>query len=585
MNSITTTFCNFVKVKCIFVIYAVHLLLPPFIMTSNKQKSQLKTSSSTGLSITQIPSKIWNVLRGDYNESDDQAKEEPLVEESIEKESVGEETTEDQLEDENKPIESIDCSFLEVDEFSFDKSIDMNAWKVSIPLVERRRRFRTGKIYFVYIMTIERKDETLDQSNAQCCLIGSRQGTSKKKEERDPDDEEFDDENELETQFEEFEALSQLPKAWSIARSYDEFYVFDRRLRSHFGINTQPFALLPDRKMKCPRTKQFLELHRKHFESFLQQLSRQTNLKHSELLFAFLTNPGESGFENSLISANDIETSPTAKQRKQSETDDGEYLKPFISRLLARALTNDDIYAVGVVEEHAKFETNSMDSGAYSFNQDAASEDAHEQSILSKVSLKNPHLSHPKLVMESAEEPTMQEVKALETFQQLSENITSMATYLLNAILQPHRYLKTCAFTVVDLFSNTLNRLFGRELKTAMDGVLDENTILYIVNALHEALFEENQAELTQEEVQQRRQLAERLLKHWLVPTALPQLSEMAADRTNQTVHRIFTCFQNATLNRQLAFVLLDKLAQHILPPDAEQILNKLHFELNDSNK
>jgi hypothetical protein len=49
------------------------------------------------------------------------------------------------------------------------------------------------------------------------------------------------------------------------------------------------------------------------------------------------------------------------------------------------------------------------------------------------------------------------------------------------------------------MFSKTLNQLFGRELKNTMNGVLDENTILHIVKALHEVVFDENQAELSPE--------------------------------------------------------------------------------------
>lgn len=77
-----------------------------------------------------------------------------------------------------------------------------------------------------------------------------------------------------------------------------------------------------------------------------------------------MTNPGESGFENSLISTADLNAENAANQRRkrEAESDDGEYLKPFISRLLAKALANDDTY-MGVPEEQNKFETNSLDSG------------------------------------------------------------------------------------------------------------------------------------------------------------------------------------------------------------------------------
>lgn len=40
--------------------------------------------------------------------------------------------------------------------------------------------------------------------------------------------------------------------------------------------------------------------------------------------------------------------------------------------------------------------------------------------MLAKISLKNPHLSHPKKVFESAEKPNEQEIQAIETFKQIS---------------------------------------------------------------------------------------------------------------------------------------------------------------------
>jgi hypothetical protein len=129
-------------------------------------------------------------------------------------------------------------------------------------------------------LTIERNDEKLEHATARCC--SGLQSTSNQG--KEVDEEADEEESELERQIDEFEALSQLPKAWSIARSYDEFHVFDRRLRSHFGSNSQPFALLPDRKMMCQRTKPFLESHRKHFEAFLQVSSHIFKIQKTFLL-------------------------------------------------------------------------------------------------------------------------------------------------------------------------------------------------------------------------------------------------------------------------------------------------------------
>lgn len=63
----------------------------------------------------------------------------------------------------------------------------------------------------------------------------------------------------------------------------------------------------------------------------------------------------------------------------------------------------------------------------------------------------------------------------------------------------PHEYFKFVLLTLIDLFSGTLNKLFGRTLTQTMDIVLDEATILYIVKALHEVVFDEHREEMSQE--------------------------------------------------------------------------------------
>jgi hypothetical protein len=105
---------NFVLQFCQSEVYLGYLCGASSDATFQNEELQVKTESenqSTGLSITQIPSRIWNVLRGDYTESEQQSKNEPSVEETVQIASA-EETQEDQIEDEMKPIDSIDASFL-----------------------------------------------------------------------------------------------------------------------------------------------------------------------------------------------------------------------------------------------------------------------------------------------------------------------------------------------------------------------------------------------------------------------------------------------------------------------------------------
>lgn len=76
-----------------------------------RARGETESEQSGSLSITQIPSKIWTMLRGDYIDSDDRSKDSQQVDEDSQ-ESFLEEELEDQIEDEMKSIETIDSSFL-----------------------------------------------------------------------------------------------------------------------------------------------------------------------------------------------------------------------------------------------------------------------------------------------------------------------------------------------------------------------------------------------------------------------------------------------------------------------------------------
>ena len=202
----------------------------------------------------------------------------------------------------------------------------MNTWQLSIARVEARKRLygrssKREKAYFVYVISVLRTEAeelaTSRTSTACCSLTGLPSATTAKRRhasggsdfegrsgvekiahplgrstssvvggehgatiDDDDHDHDEDDEELTEAVLErsmavEFAALSQLPRTWQISRSYDDFYVFEARLREASGPNARRLALLPDRKI-VPRTRAFLESQQPHLEAFIQVRNQPT---------------------------------------------------------------------------------------------------------------------------------------------------------------------------------------------------------------------------------------------------------------------------------------------------------------------
>ncbi|KAI6216461.1 Sorting nexin-14 [Aphelenchoides fujianensis] len=521
-------------------------------------------------SLSQFRSRIWGMLRGDFDASespDERAENAP------------------ELDDEAKPLDAIDGSFLELEE-TVDHSIDMNTWTITIPKIEPRRSYRTHKIYFVYVVHVVRKADDPAESAACCSLGGLPNGALKRRmgslctpdgeeglvettvhplsirDDEDESDSEDEEEDPLEEQLEVFEALSELPRSWSMARTYDEFYVFDTRLRQFHGAQSQRFALLPDRKMACPRNRQFLESQRKYMESFLQQLAKQATLKQSELLFAFLTQAGDAGLETSFVDYDELSLRK-AERRRSAEAEQNAYLTPFIARLLAKTLATEEPAGGNPADDPTnKADARSIDSGTFSSQHDGVSDIFDEFQLFDRVQPSNPHLSEASALVEHVEQPKDEEKRAVDTFERMKSHC-----------IQPPAWLEQSAVVLADFFHRTLDRLFGRSLGVATDLLFDEETLLFIVRALHSVVFEEHREDATPDQVRERAVQAERLLNRWLRPAIVGQLSEEATERLRLGIRRVFRSFQHVHFNRQLAFVLLDVLVEHILPPDAESLL------------
>ncbi|KAI6217537.1 Sorting nexin-14 [Aphelenchoides besseyi] len=542
-------------------------------MDEEKKKSANEQIAPPSSSLSQFPSRIWSMLRGDYEveeSTDEKNREIP------------------ELDDEAKPLDAIDSSFLVLEDATPLDEININTWTIRIEKIEPRRRFRTDKIFYVYVVHVTQKeDESFDPVETACCSISSLpSGLTKKRvgsvctteidvltETTDhplninENDSDYDDEINLvpDEQLEVFEALSQLPHSWSMARTYDEFYAFDSALRNFHGVNSQRFALLPDRRMMCARNRQFLESQRKYMEDFLRKLAKQPLLKNSELLFAFLTNPGEAGFETSFVEYDELTLRKSADRRKSAETEADQYITPFIARLLANTLASDEPQA------KQSDDVMSLDSGTFSMFPDNASEFNEEPNLFARVHSSNPHLHDAKDLIDFVREPSTEEVQALKTFEKFRENVSILSVYVLGRCFKLPNLIQQLTLTVASIFDRTLDRVFNRSLKFVTGLLFDENTLLAIVRALHLVVFEEHRENATAIDVERRAAQAERLLNHWLRPRVLDQISEQTTEHVRLGIGDVFRCFQQVHFNRQLAFVLLDVLTAHLVPSNSQE--------------
>uniref|UniRef100_A0A915LA11 Sorting nexin-14 n=1 Tax=Romanomermis culicivorax TaxID=13658 RepID=A0A915LA11_ROMCU len=81
--------------------------------------------------------------------------------------------------------------------------------------------------------------------------------------------------------------------SWKIDRKYHEFYVLEAKLvefHTDTILNEQP---LPPKKMFNVKSRAFVESMRPEFDRFLKRLLKNKHLKHSELLYTFLTSTDE----------------------------------------------------------------------------------------------------------------------------------------------------------------------------------------------------------------------------------------------------------------------------------------------------
>jgi len=80
---------------------------------------------------------------------------------------------------------------------------------------------------------------------------------------------------------------------WKVDRKYQEFYVLETKMVEFHGESILDEGRLPAKKLFNMKSRAFVESMRPAFEKFLRRLLRNKKLRHSELLYTFLTSTDE----------------------------------------------------------------------------------------------------------------------------------------------------------------------------------------------------------------------------------------------------------------------------------------------------
>ncbi|KAI1727248.1 PXA domain-containing protein [Ditylenchus destructor] len=535
-------------------------------------KSQIKSNNTEGsFSLTQFRHKLFNVIgttktnQKDVSNSKFYSSLPPSVD------SVSETCFDD-----SQMLKDFETGNVAL----IDLGRDLSKWTVTIPNVEPRRESISSKIYYVYILNIERND-----SAAECNI---RHTLS------------------VDTALEEDDLM--LAREWTIGRKYDDFFTLEEKLREFHG-NSVRLGLLPDRKMFRTKNMSFMDAHRPFFERYIQTLLQQPALRRSDLLHAFLTaddlepteefgNTSGMTFPN-LNPIRAMRRVPTKLARER-----GQNLKPFILNVLANILApRTTLYTstANPTPSCSKLSTEgsnsssplphrrtlSSDQGSItSFTGGSHQAGTHSQSsriALDNVSLQITNKGGPLLAScsESSEicEGDENQHAVMSGSSDLQEHLRNAYDVLLFFLLRVSsfpRWLQAISVTARNLFldlpvNQFIYKYFDEFFRKR---ILTEQMAYNAVQSLSEALFDtSNTAGSSDEERRLRADLVVHCLEE-VIEEKLPHIIiRVLGGQKNvrQQLRNLFQIFQLPRLNKQLVFVLLDKIVQQQMSTDVER--------------
>ncbi|EGT48158.1 hypothetical protein CAEBREN_24629 [Caenorhabditis brenneri] len=327
---------------------------------------------------------------------------------------------------------------------------------------------------------------------------------------------------------------------WSIHRTFKEFYVLESKLNEFHGDSLR-FSPLPTRKAFVTRDKPFMEQHRLIFSTFISTLSKQRLLNRSELLLAFLSSNEEFRDTLTLGDLNPWKVVKKTLPGKLVGREKGQSLKPFLLKTLAQTLTPPDRVKKSekgvddVTTSGASLATNAVYSSIYGNNFDGVNKESHK------------NINEGELWSSSAYD------SILLLFWQPLKCQFKWITPIFSAI----RLL--CNKTIDSVIRSLLGNVFQK--------CLSVSNLTYLVQHIQWSLFCNDAPWPTEQEMKMREELAMRRTLEYFqnnIPAHVQKL--IGRDDIKTLITRIIDALQYPRLNKQLLYVLIDRLLLKVFP-------------------
>lgn len=330
---------------------------------------------------------------------------------------------------------------------------------------------------------------------------------------------------------------------WSIHRTFNEFYVLESKLNEFHG-NSLRFSPLPTRKTFVTRDKPFMEQHRLIFSTFISTLSKQRLLNRSELLLAFLSSNEEFRDTLSLGDLNPWKVVKKTLPGKLVGREKGQNLKPFLLKMLAHTLaqperveqkTPRNLDDVTPADLGASLATNAVYSSVYGNNFGGVYKEYHRS--LDEVGLWTSSAYDSILLL----------------FWQPLKSQFQWVTPIFSAIRS------LCSKTIDSVVCSVLGKVFEKCLSVP--------NLTYLVQHIQWSLFCNDAPWPTEQEMKMREELAMRRTLEYFqnnIPAHAKRL--IGREDIKSLISRIIDALQYPRLNKQLLFVLIDRLLLKIFP-------------------
>ncbi|EFP05141.1 hypothetical protein CRE_04084 [Caenorhabditis remanei] len=330
---------------------------------------------------------------------------------------------------------------------------------------------------------------------------------------------------------------------WSIHRSFNEFYVLESKLNEFHGDSLR-FSPLPTRKTFVTRDKPYMEQHRLIFSTFISTLSKQRLLNRSELLLAFLSSNEEFRDTLSLGDLNPWKVVKKTLPGKLVGREKGQNLKPYLLKALAQTLapadrveekSDNSLEDVTPTNSGASLATNAVYSSIYGNNFDNVFKETYKNS----------------------DEIQLWTTSAYDSILLLFWKPLKCQFEWLTPIFTAIRSL--CSKTIDSVIRSILANVFQKSLSVA--------NMTYLIQHVQWSLFCNDAPWPTEQEMKMREELAmRRTLEYFQNNIPIHAQRLIGRDDIKTLISRIIDGLQYPRLNKQLLYVLIDRLLLQVFP-------------------